>query len=117
LVGKAKDTGRGIKLEQLDAIRDRITVRKAQRADLGSWGFHQLEQFITYKAALAGVHVALVDPRNTSRQCPGCQHISKRNRPTRDWFRCERCGFAGPADHIGAVNIAARAAVIRPHAA
>jgi putative transposase len=30
---------------------------------------------------------------------------------------CQRCGLAGPADHIGAGNIAARVAVIRPHAA
>jgi putative transposase len=42
LVGKAKDTGRGIKLEDLSGIRDRVTVKKAQRSDLHSWAFHQL---------------------------------------------------------------------------
>lgn len=117
LVGKAQDTGRGIKLEDLSGIRDRVTVRRAQHADLGSWAFAQLGQFIVYKAALAGVAVALVDPRNTSRECPACHLIDKRNRRARDWFRCIRCGHAGPADHIGAVNIAVRAAVIRPYAA
>jgi putative transposase len=117
LVSKAKDTGCGIKLEDLSGIGDRVTVKKAQRADLGSWAFYQLEQFVVYKAALAGVAVALVDPRNTSRQCPKCHHTSKQNRRKREWFCCERCGLAGPADYIGAVNIAARAAVIRPHAA
>ncbi|WP_319018423.1 transposase [Microbispora sitophila] len=37
LVGKAKDTRSGIALEDLEGIRDRVTVTKAQRADLHSW--------------------------------------------------------------------------------
>ncbi|MFI6454176.1 RNA-guided endonuclease TnpB family protein [Streptosporangium amethystogenes] len=109
LVGKAKDTRSGIALEDLTGIRERVTVRKAQRADLHSWGFHQLRTFVTYKAALAGVVVRLVDPRNTSRTCPGCGHIDRRNRPTRDDFRCVSCGLAGPADHFAAINIGRRA--------
>jgi putative transposase len=63
------------------------------------------------------VPVVLVDPRNTSRECPECGHISKRNRPRRDVFCCQRCGLAGPADHIAARIIAGRAAVMQPHAA
>jgi IS605 OrfB family transposase len=117
LVGKAKDTGRGIALEDLEGIRDRIPVRRAQRADLHSWSFHQLRTFVVYKAAMAGVPVRLVDPRNTSRTCPDCGHIDKRNRPTRDDFRCISCGLAGPADTFAARNIASRAAVMQPHAA
>ncbi len=117
IVREAKGTGRGVKLEDLSGIRSRVTVRKAQRADVHSWGFCQLRAFIAYKAALAGVPVVLVDPRNTSRECPGCGHISKANRPTRDVFACQRCGLAGPADHIAARNISGRAAVMQPHAA
>jgi putative transposase len=117
IVREAKDTGRGIKLEDLSGIHSRTTVRKAQRADAHSWAFSQLRRFTTYKAALAGVPVVLVDPRNTSRECPGCGLIDKRNRPTRGVFRCTRCGLAGPADHIAARNIAGRAAVMQPDAA
>lgn len=117
LVGEAQRTGRGIKLEDLSGIRDRVTVRRAQRADLHSWSFFQLRVFITYKAALAGVPVALVNPRNTSRECPGCGHIDKRNRPDRATFRCVSCGLAGPADYIAARNIAGRAAVMQPNVA
>jgi hypothetical protein len=61
--------------------------------------------------------VVMVNPRDTSRECPGCGHISKRNRPKRDEFRCERCGLSGPADTIAARNISGRAAVMRPDAA
>jgi putative transposase len=117
IVREAEGTGRGIKLEDLSGIRGRVTVRTAQRADAHSWAFWQLRQFIAYKARLAGVPVVLVDPRNTSRECPECGHIDKANRPSRDVFACRRCGLAGPADHIAARNIAGRAAVIQPHAA
>ncbi|MEV0755871.1 transposase [Streptosporangium sp. NPDC050280] len=109
LVGKAKGTRSGIALEDLEGIRDRVTVRKAQRADLHSWAFHQLRTFVTYKAALAGVPVRLVDPCNTSRTCHRCGHCDKRNRPNRDDFKCLGCGFAGPADHNAAINIGRRA--------
>jgi len=116
IVTKAKDTGRGISLEDLNGIRDRVTVRKAQRRQHHSWSFHQLRSFIEYKAILAGILVRSVDPRNTSRTCPACGHVDKKNRPTRDKFECVECGFAGPADHIAAINIGRRAAVILPYA-
>lgn len=51
-------------------IRDRITVHKAQRRRQYSWAFDQLRTFVTYKAKLAGVPVALVDSRNLSCTCP-----------------------------------------------
>jgi len=115
LVAKAKGTGRGIALENLKGIRERITVRKAQRRVQHSWAFHQLRSFIEYKARLAGVLVVLVDPRNTSRTCPACGHVAKANRHTRASFHCVSCGFAGPADTIAAENIR-RAVVMQPYA-
>jgi len=117
LVGKAKRTGRGIKLEDLSGIRARVTVRQAQRVGHHSWAFFQLRSFIEYKATLAGVPVALVDPRNTSRRCPGCGHIDKRNRPDQATFRCNSCGLAGHADIFAARNISGWAAVMLPDAA
>jgi len=114
LVAKAKGTRRMIALEDLKGIRNGTTVRKAQRRRHSSWGFRQLRNFIEYKAKLAGVPVVVVEPRGTSHTCPACGCVDRKNRPTRDTFRCVRCGFAGPADHVAALNIAARAAVNRP---
>lgn len=114
IVRKAKGTGRGIALEDLQGIRGRATVRRAQRSTMHGWAFAQMRSFITYKAVLAGVPVELVDPRNTSRTCPACGCCDKRNRPSQAVFRCIGCGFTDHADHVGAVNIASRAAVIRP---
>ena len=82
IVRKAKDTGRGVALEDLSGITKRVTVRHAQCARLHSWSFAQLRAFVTYKAILLGVALGLVDPRNTSRTCPECGCIDKRNRMT-----------------------------------
>lgn len=114
LVAKAKDTLRSIAMEDLQGIRQRVTVWKAQRRILHTWNFGLLRTFVEYKAKVAGVPLVFVDPRNTSRTCPSCGHVSKANRPTRDEFRCESCGFAGPADHIAAMNIAFRGQVNGP---
>jgi putative transposase len=42
LVRRAQDTGRGIALEDLKGIRERVTVKKSQRRQHHSWAFHQL---------------------------------------------------------------------------
>lgn len=114
VVRKAKDTERGIALEDLQGIRDRVTVRRAQRTHLHGWSFFQLRAFIEYKARLSGVSVVLVDPRNTSRTCPVCGCIDKANRRSQSEFVCTGCGFADHADIVGARNIASRAEVMRP---
>ncbi len=115
IVAKAECTKRAIALEELTHIRTRMKARRSQRATLHSWAFAQLRAFIVYKAALKGVPVHFVDPRNTSRTCPACGHCAKENRKTQASFVCTSCGFAGPADVIAAGNIARRAAVNRPY--
>lgn len=117
VVSTAKGTGRGIALEVLGGIRERVSVRTRQRARHSNWAFAQLRACIEYKAKLAGVAVVLVDARNTSRTCLACGHVDKANRPTQARFRCVRCGFSGLADHCAARVIAARAraAVMQPN--
>jgi len=114
LIAKAKRHNLGIALEDLGGISKRTTVRKAQRSRHSNWGFYQLRSFLSYKAEIFGVPVQFIDPRYTSQTCPVCGHISKANRPIRDVFLCEQCDFSGPADHVAALNIAARAAVNQP---
>lgn len=95
LVVPAEGTGRGVALEDLTGIRGRVTVRRSQRATLHGWSFAQLRQFVAYKARLVGVPVRTVDPRNTSRTCPICSHVDKKNRPYQHTFPCQSCGLAG----------------------
>ena len=114
IVAKAKDTARGMALEDLKGIRDRIRFRKPQRGRMGSWGFDQLRQFITYKARQAGVKLLLVDPRHTSQMCSQCEHVEPANRSSQSRFCCKLCGHSTHADCNAARNIRARALVNEP---
>jgi IS605 OrfB family transposase len=113
LVKKAAQTRKALALEDLTGIRQRVTVRRAQRYERHSWAFYQLRQFLTYKAAWIGVCLVLVDPRNTSRTCSACGHCEKANRQSQASFTCQRCGMSMHADWNAAINIS-RAAVKPP---
>jgi putative transposase len=116
IVQTAKGTGRGIALEDLKNIRSRVNGSKRQRSILHSWAFGQLRAFSAYKAALAGVPVAYVNPAYTSQTCSRCGHCEKANRVSQSRFLCKSCGFSAHADLNAADNIR-RAAVIPPDAA
>jgi IS605 OrfB family transposase len=122
IVAEAERTGHGIAVEQLTGIRDRVRLRKPQRAMLHTWAFAQLGSFLAYKARQAGVAFVEADPAYTSQTCSACGWVDKRNRRCQAVFECGRCGFVGHADHNAAINIAARGVerwgeVMRPHAA
>ena len=80
----------------------------------------ELRRQLEYKTARHGGKVVRVNPAHSSQTCPACEHVSKDNRPTRDRFVCTACGFAAPADQVGAINIkrwgqaGIRLAVIKP---
>jgi IS605 OrfB family transposase len=112
IVAAAKDTSRGIALEELKGIRTRCTVRRRQRSRFHGWSFNQLRQFLTYKARLAGVPVVTVDPRNSSRTCSACGHCEKANRSDQATFRCQHCGHSEHADINAARNLASRARAV-----
>jgi putative transposase len=114
IVADAQRTGRGVAIEDLKGIRERIRARREQRAVLHSWSFSQLGLFVAYKAALAGIPLVFVDPRNTSRECSVCGHIAKQNRPSQSVFRCVSCGHEANADFNAALVIRSRAVVNRP---
>jgi putative transposase len=110
IVAEAERTGRGIAVEELTGIRERVRLRKPQRATHASWAFAQLGAFLTYKAARAGVPFVQVDPAYTSQRCTHCGYIDRRNRTSQAEFVCRDCGFiAEHADILGADNIALRA--------
>lgn len=115
IVEKAQGTKRAIAVEELTGISHRVTVRKSQRATLHNWSFYQLKSFIKYKAQMVGIPVIEINPRNTSRICPVCGCIDKRNRSNQATFSCVSCDFSGVADHVAAINIGRRAIVNWPN--
>jgi IS605 OrfB family transposase len=109
LVATAKDTGRGIALEDLTHIRSRTTARRTQRSRHHGWAFGQLRAFISYKAQREGVPVYVGDARNSSRICNACGRCDQQNRKSQSVFRCTQCGFSVNADDNAALNHRSRA--------
>jgi putative transposase len=67
------------------------------------WGEFRLQ--LEYKQAWRGGEVIAVPPRNTSRTCPACGHVSADNRQTQAEFKCVECGYENNADVVGAINV------------
>lgn len=119
IVNKALVEQRAVAIEDLQGIRERVSVRKTQRYERLSWAFAQLRAFIAYKCEAAGVPLLIIDPRDTSRTCLACGHCAKENRRSQSEFLCVECGFQANADYVGSVNIRrkgleARAIVTEP---
>lgn len=108
IVAEAERTSSGISLEELKGIRQRVRLRKPQRATLHSWAFAQLGKFIVYKARRAGVPVVYVDPAYTSQTCADCHHVDRRNRVDQGLFIFRGCGVVAHADRNASHNIAQR---------
>jgi IS605 OrfB family transposase len=108
LVGKAKQLGVSIAIEDLTGIRERTNEQprnKTERRRSNSWAFYQLRMFLDYKALGAGIEVIKVNPAYTSQICHKCLHIhpvkgkSYRSGKT---FSCGHCHCSVDADFNGA---------------
>ncbi|MBV8305360.1 MAG: transposase, partial [Acidimicrobiia bacterium] len=80
------------------------TAKSGLNRSIHDAGWGLLLAMIAYKAEGAGRTVIAVDPRNTSRRCAACGHVSVRNRRG-TVFECQACGHAAHADTNAAVNI------------
>lgn len=81
--------------------------KKADNTRIHSWTAGKLRDFIQYKAEEAEIKTKLVNPKNTSRECPDCGHVSNKNREGID-FQCNKCNYKNHADFVGSLNIATR---------
>ncbi|MHB8252693.1 MAG: RNA-guided endonuclease InsQ/TnpB family protein [Acidiferrobacter sp.] len=68
-------------------------------------GWGEFRRQLEYKQAWRGGDVLVINPRNTSRTCPACSHVSAENRKTQSQFECVECGYAENADLNAAINI------------
>ncbi|MDY6957571.1 MAG: transposase [Halobacteriota archaeon] len=71
-------------------------------------GWGNFLRMIGYKQEWSGGKLIRVDPKNTSRTCPECNHVSAENRKTQALFLCTECGYSANSDYVAAVNIKAR---------
>jgi putative transposase len=82
-----------------------IRAKSGLNKSILNQGWFEFRRQLDYKLAWNGGYLIAVPPRNTSRPCPCCGHVSADNRQTQDRFECVECGFEENADVVGAINI------------
>jgi IS605 OrfB family transposase len=91
-------------MENLENIRNTAKSLNSADRNIHSWTFYQLQQFIEYKAELAGIKVEYINPKYTSQSCSKCAKVKKSNRKA-NLYSCE-CGNHIHADLNAGRNIA-----------
>lgn len=90
-------------MEDLGNIRKTAYSSKKSDKNLNSWAFFELQNFIDYKAKLAGIEVIYINPKYTSQKCSKCKEIKKSNRK-RNLYVC-KCGNRVHSDLNASRNI------------
>jgi putative transposase len=85
----------------------RVKAKSGLNRSILDQGWGEFRRQLEYKQLWLGGEVLAVNPRNTSRTCPACGHVSAENRQTQAKFECVECGFAANADLVGAINVLA----------
>lgn len=75
---------------------------------LHSWRYAWFTSTLKYKLEEAGIDLATVSEKYTSRTCPRCGDRKRKNRFVRGSYKCLKCGYANHSDVIGAMNILQR---------
>ncbi len=87
-----------------DAPGRNVRAKSGLNKSILDQGWFEFRRQLDYKLAWNGGHLIAVPPRNASRACPCCRHVSADNRQTQARFECVECGFEENADVVGAIN-------------
>jgi putative transposase len=101
IVDFAKKHRSVIVMEDLSGVRKGKIKRPTERRQ---WSYYQLQTFITYKAALVGIPIHYISPKNTSKECSRCGTI---NTPNGKQYKCS-CGNLSHRDINAAFVIGRR---------
>ncbi len=88
-----------------DAPGRNVRAKSGLNKSILDQGWFEFRRQLEYKMEWRGGRLLVVPPRNTSRACPCCGHVSADNRRTQARFECVECGFEENADLVGAINV------------
>jgi IS605 OrfB family transposase len=108
IVRLAEEHDATVAIEDLNGLKDSRLNRRANRK-VKRTPYHLFKEAIQQVAWQNGIAVRLVDPKNTSKACPRCGHVSRNNRKGQALFHCINCGYEVNADRNASYNIATRA--------
>jgi putative transposase len=90
-------------------VADGKRLQTKSQQKIGLWSHGRQRSYITYKAAVEGIAVMLVEEAYTSQTCPGtlpdgtgCMQCYK---PKGRVYRCPACGFTAHRDGVGCANL------------
>lgn len=95
-----------LKCIQIDTKKSK-RVNKTTRKYLSRWNLGELHKAIENKCQLNGIQLVYINPKYTSRTCPKCQTVDKKNR-SGEHFKCINCGYEENADMNASHNILQR---------
>ncbi len=78
---------------------------KSMRKNILQISFSMFKYILTYKCAMNGVYVSLVDPKNTSKSCSCCGNIDNQLNITKRVYECKECGLKIKRDHNSCINM------------
>ena len=99
----------------LDSPGCNVKVKSGLNRAILRQGWFLFQTVLEYKSKWHESKVVYVSPRNSSRECSRCGHISAENRLSQESFLCQQCGLAMNADKNAAINIFTRGQRGRVH--
>jgi len=75
---------------------------------LSTFPYGKFMNYAEYKFYDRGLSVKEDDARRTSVTCPICGYGNKKNRVSRETFRCRKCGFKFDAQYVACLNLFSR---------
>lgn len=93
----------------VDEPGSKVTQKSGLNRAILDLAHGQFREILKHKVLAAGGTFILVDPRNTSRRCNPCGHVSVDSRKSQAEFHCVACGHKANADHNASRNIRDRA--------
>jgi putative transposase len=108
IINRAMETESLIVLGELKGLRNQEKKEKGRKFNrkLSGFPYFKFTEYLTYKAALAGIEVIKIFENWTSQTCRKCNQRGTRR--TQGLFMCKTCGEDN-ADRNAAFNIAYRA--------
>jgi len=105
----AKKLGYAVAREDLTGLKESLRkLPKNHRTRLLLMGYSRIERWIDWQSLKHGVPRVVVNAKNTSNECPKCDHVGLEEAGYRR-LKCPRCGFEGGRDEVGKLNVRKRA--------
>jgi putative transposase len=94
-------------------VADGKRLKSTSQQKISLWSHGRQRRYIRYMTEALGMVVELIDEHRTTKTCPG-PTCGASNKPRGRTYVCQKCGFVGHRDVVGALNIWSRRVLGEP---